>query len=81
VVFSQVAQLQLAPVCWQMELWRELKIEREMESIIRVTSRSSGFLAAAELIEADLWTQYAELGGVNADSNQQLNPYQSAYAS
>jgi len=36
------------------------------------------FLAAAELIEADLWTQYAELGGVNADSNQQLNPYQSA---
>jgi hypothetical protein len=27
------------------------------------------FLAAAELIEADLWTQYAELGGVNADSN------------
>jgi len=36
------------------------------------------FLAAAELIEADLWTQYAELGGVNTDSNQQLNPYQSA---
>jgi hypothetical protein len=36
------------------------------------------FLAAAELIEADLWTQYAELGGVNADSNEQLNPYQSA---
>ena len=22
------------------------------------------FLAAAELIEADLWTQYAELGGI-----------------
>jgi hypothetical protein len=36
------------------------------------------FLAAAELIEADLWTQYAELGGLNADSNEQLNPYQSA---
>lgn len=33
------------------------------------------FLAAAELIEADLWQQYAELGGVT-DGSQ--NPYQSA---
>ncbi len=33
------------------------------------------FLAAAELIEADLWTQYAELGGV---SNGPQNPYQLA---
>ena len=42
------------------------------------------FLAAAELIEADLWTQYAELGGignnppVEVDQNQQLNAYQAA---
>jgi hypothetical protein len=42
------------------------------------------FLAAAELIEADLWTQYAELGGigdnppVEIDMNEQLNPYQAA---
>ena len=42
------------------------------------------FLAAAELIEADLWTQYAELGGIGdnppieLDPNPQLNPYQSA---
>jgi hypothetical protein len=42
------------------------------------------FLAAAELIEADLWTQYAELGGIGdnqpieIDPNQQLNAYQSA---
>jgi len=42
------------------------------------------FLAAAELIEADLWTQYAELGGIGdnppieIDPNEQLNPYQSA---
>jgi hypothetical protein len=42
------------------------------------------FLAAAELIEADLWTQYAELGGignnqpVEIDPNQSLNAYQSA---
>jgi len=42
------------------------------------------FLAAAELIEADLWTQYAELGGIgdNApieiDPNEQLNAYQTA---
>src|SRR3984885_10327719 len=42
------------------------------------------FLAAAELIEADLWTQYAELGGIGnnppikIDPNQQLNNYQIA---
>jgi len=33
-------------------------------------------LAAAELIEADLWQQYAELGGV---SNGVQNPYQLAF--
>jgi hypothetical protein len=33
-------------------------------------------LAAAELIEADLWQQYAELGGV---SNGPQNPYQLAF--
>jgi hypothetical protein len=42
------------------------------------------FLAAAELIESDLWTQYAELGGltsgqpIEVDPNQELNSYQSA---
>src|SRR6202162_5503605 len=42
------------------------------------------FLAAAELIESDLWIQYAELGGIgdNApieiDPNQTLNNYQIA---
>jgi hypothetical protein len=42
------------------------------------------FLAAAELIEADLWTQYAELGGIGDNlpievaPNQQLNAYQAA---
>jgi len=42
------------------------------------------FLAAAELIEADLWTQYAELGGIGTnppielDPNQPLNNYQVA---
>ncbi len=41
------------------------------------------FLAAAELIESDLWTQYAELGGIGnnppAEVQQtQLNPYQTA---
>ena len=42
------------------------------------------FLAAAELIESDLWTQYAELGGIGdnppieVDQNQQLNSYQAA---
>src|SRR3984957_19328051 len=42
------------------------------------------FLAAAELIEADLWTQYAELGGIGnnqpieVDQGQTLNNYQVA---
>ena len=42
------------------------------------------FLAAAELIEADLWTQYAELGGIGGnppielDPNEPLNNYQVA---
>src|SRR5271165_6332856 len=44
------------------------------------------FLAAAELIESDLWTQYAELGGIGSnlpievDPNQSLNPYQLAFS-
>jgi hypothetical protein len=42
------------------------------------------FLAAAELIESDLWIQYAELGGltsgvpIEVDQNQTLNAYQAA---
>src|SRR5580700_4763406 len=42
------------------------------------------FLAAAELIESDLWIQYAELGGigdlppVEVDPTEHLNPYQIA---
>jgi hypothetical protein len=42
------------------------------------------FLAAAELIESDLWTQYAELGGIGnlppieVDPHEKLNPYQVA---
>src|SRR5580658_5154814 len=42
------------------------------------------FLAAAELIESDLWTQYAELGGIGmnppieVDPTQTMNTYQVA---
>jgi hypothetical protein len=42
------------------------------------------FLAAAEILESDLWTQYAELGGIGKnppielDPNQSLNNYQIA---
>ena len=44
------------------------------------------FLAAAELIESDLWIQYAELGGIGSNlpvevdpnETQTLNPYQTA---
>src|ERR1039457_128206 len=35
------------------------------------------FLAAAELLETDLWVQYAELGGVTPGKQ---NPYQKAFA-
>lgn len=34
------------------------------------------FLAGAELIESDLWQQYAELGGITSDGS--TNPYQAA---
>lgn len=42
------------------------------------------FLAAAELIESDLWVQYAELGGIGTNlpievaPTQTMNPYQTA---
>ncbi|HUD45646.1 MAG TPA: twin-arginine translocation signal domain-containing protein [Candidatus Baltobacteraceae bacterium] len=32
------------------------------------------FLAAAELIESDLWTQYAELGGIGDNQPIEINP-------
>jgi hypothetical protein len=32
------------------------------------------FLAAAELIESDLWTQYAELGGIGVDAPIEVDP-------
>src|ERR1700691_3960808 len=32
------------------------------------------FLAAAELIESDLWTHYAELGGIGNDQPIEVNP-------
>src|SRR5271163_1277631 len=44
------------------------------------------FVAAAELLESDLWTQYAELGGIGSNpppevdpSQQPTNPYQAAF--
>ncbi len=36
------------------------------------------FLAAAEIIETDLWLQYTELGGIPVPA-QPLNPYQQAF--
>ena len=44
------------------------------------------FLAAAEIIESDLWIQYAELGGigdqlpVEVNPNQSMNSYQAAFS-
>jgi Ferritin-like domain len=34
------------------------------------------FLAAAEILESDLWTQYAELGGIGSNGPIELNPNQ-----
>jgi hypothetical protein len=34
------------------------------------------FLAAAEIIESDLWTQYAELGGIGDNQPVEVNPNQ-----
>jgi hypothetical protein len=71
-------------------------LTRGMSTFAQSTSSSSSgslsagdiailrFLAAAELIESDLWTQYAELGGIGDNPpievapNQQLNNYQIA---
>ncbi len=72
-------------------------LTRGMSTFAQSTGSSSGsgslsagdiailrFLAAAELIESDLWTQYAELGGIGDNPpievapNQQLNNYQIA---
>jgi hypothetical protein len=38
------------------------------------------FLAAAELIESDLWIQYAELGGIGSNLPPEVNPNQSLNA-
>jgi len=35
------------------------------------------FLAAAEIIESDLWVQYAELGGIGDNKPSEVNPNQS----
>jgi hypothetical protein len=54
------------------------------ENLSRGDAAILRFLAAAELIESDLWTQYAELGGsgtnppIEVDPNQSLNNYQVA---
>ena len=36
------------------------------------------FLAAAELIESDLWTQYAELGGIGNNPPIEVDPTRTA---
>jgi len=54
------------------------------ESLTRGDVAILRFLAAAEILESDLWTQYAELGGIGnnppieLDPNEPLNNYQVA---
>jgi hypothetical protein len=74
---------------------RKLFAQTSLSGQTSLLSQSSGrltkgdadilrFLAAAELIETDLWTQYAELGGIGdnppieIDPHQKLNNYQVA---
>jgi hypothetical protein len=53
------------------------------QSVVRTKKATSGdvailrFLAYAELVESDLWQQYAELGGLATESP---NPYQVAFS-
>src|SRR5580704_15592881 len=69
------------------ELFGGGKVAFAQESGGRLTKGDTAilrFLAAAELIETDLWVQYAELGGignnppVEIDPNQPMNNYQVA---
>ncbi|MGA7626073.1 MAG: twin-arginine translocation signal domain-containing protein, partial [Candidatus Acidiferrales bacterium] len=70
-------------------------LTRGMSTFAQSTAQNSGrltegdiailrFLATAEIIESDLWIQYAELGGIGdnppieIDPNQSLNNYQVA---
>src|SRR6201997_395092 len=63
---------------------RERASDRDGDDLTKGDVAILRFLAAAELIEADLWIQYAELGGIGnnppieVDPTQTLNGYQSA---
>src|SRR6202167_4875366 len=58
--------------------------EGDNETLTRGDAAILRFLAAAEILETDLWVQYAELGGIGdnppieVDQNQAMNNYQIA---
>src|SRR5580700_7932055 len=58
--------------------------EGDNERLTRGDAAILRFLAAAEILETDLWVQYAELGGIGdnppieVDQNQVMNNYQIA---
>src|ERR1700685_122590 len=58
--------------------------EGDTERLTRVDAAILRFLAAAEILETDLWVQYSELGGIGdnppieVDQNQAMNNYQIA---
>src|SRR6202451_4380366 len=58
--------------------------EGDNERLTRGDAAILRFLAAAEILETDLWVQYAELGGIGdnppieVDQNQAMNSYQAA---
>ncbi len=67
---------QLRFIWWSIRHW--LNQQMMIVMIVNLTDGDIAilrFVAAAELIEADLWTQYAELGGVTGGTQ---NPYQLA---
>jgi hypothetical protein len=54
----------------------EAAAEKEPKTLTTGDAAILRFLAAAEIIETDLWQQYAELGGV---TNEPQNSYQAAF--
>ena len=55
---------------------RERASDRDGDDLTKGDVAILRFLAAAELIEADLWIQYAELGGIGNNPPIEVDPNQ-----
>ena len=63
-----------AAVLGKREAFAQTLLSTRSGSLPRGDAAILRFLAAAELIEADLWTQYAELGGIGNNPPIELDP-------